>query len=316
MVVSSMAPNVHVLQFVKGKYAGQEFALEPSESYIAGRSSEADVVLEDDAVSRKHARFFTSRGRTWLRDLGSRNGTKVNGESVDRYCLRNGDRVAIGSSLIKVIVAESSQVSGKWQGKKKKSAGAADEGTAGRSMSGSIEDIPLVDVLQWLATSRKTGTLKVRSPSGDRTGALHLRDGQVFYATIEGSKDLPPQKALMRMLLWDKGMFELDSNVIQEAPSELQSSLEHLLMEAARQQDELAALAAKTRHGQAGHAFAGEVAGSQAGGARPAAAGGGGRDVGQRARSIREGRSRDDAGLGRPQEERRGPLLRRPFTSS
>ncbi len=241
-----MAPQVHVLQFVKGKYAGQEYALEPNGAYIAGRSSEVDLVLADDAVSRKHARFFANRGRMWVRDLGSRNGTHVNGKPVERACIRDGDRVAIGSSLVKVATVESSQVSASWKGKRKPRPGEAAAAPTGRSMSGSIEDIPLVDVLQWLATSRKTGQLKVRAPTLNRAGSLHLRDGQVFYASIESSPDLPAQKALMRMLLWDKGSFELDSNVVEEPPNELQSSLEHLLMEAARQQDELANLAART----------------------------------------------------------------------
>src|SRR5690606_21736641 len=77
------------------------------------------------------------------------------------------------------------------------------------------------------------------------TGVLHLRDGRVFYANIEGNKDLHPEKALMRMLHWTKGMFELDNQRLEEAPQEINMSLEHMLMEAARQQDELAALAKK-----------------------------------------------------------------------
>jgi hypothetical protein len=112
-------------------------------------------------------------------------------------------------------------------------------------MSGSIEDIPLMDVLQWLATSRKTGALKVRDTDEARTGVLHLRDGRVFYANIEGNTDLHPEKALMRMLHWTKGMFELDNQRLEEAPEEINMSLEHMLMEAARQQDEMAALAKK-----------------------------------------------------------------------
>jgi hypothetical protein len=109
-------------------------------------------------------------------------------------------------------------------------------------MTGTIEDIPLTDVLQWLATSRKTGALKVKDADAGRLGALHLRDGQVFYAAISGSEGMHPGKALRRMLAWQKGTFELDNAVIQDPPVEISMSLEHMLMEAARQQDELAAL--------------------------------------------------------------------------
>lgn len=223
--------DIHVLHFLHGKYAGEEFPLGPDESYIAGRSPEADIVLADDTVSRKHARFYHARDLVWVRDLGSRNGTQVNGETVQRHCIREGDRIAIGSSLARVVMVPASQLSRRTR---------RPEDSAARSMTGSLQDIPLADVLQWLATSRKTGILKVH---GSRDGALHLREGSIYYATISGSSHLEAQKALLRMLGWQDGSFELDSASQEEVPSEISTSLEHVLMEAARQQDELAHLA-------------------------------------------------------------------------
>ena len=230
-----MAPDqVQVLRFVAGKYEGQQFPLD-GKSFIAGRSSEVDLVLADDAVSRKHVRFYPSRGRYWLRDLGSRNGTLINGMKVLHAMLRTGDRLAIGSSLAKVEEVDKAEASQKRAGESKKGV----EQTAGRSMTGSLEDIPLMDVLQWLATSRKTGTLKVKDPERDRVGKLHLREGQIFYAVISGSETLHPEKALLRMLLWSRGSFDLESTAIEEVDQEINMSLEHMLMEAARQEDEL-----------------------------------------------------------------------------
>ncbi len=231
---------VTVLHFVSGRYEGQDFPLDDRRSYIAGRSTEVDLILADDAVSRKHARFYPSRGRIWVRDLGSRNGTIINGEAVERHCLREGDRIAIGSSLAKVTRSDPGEVA--------KRAGESHRATelSNRSMAGSIEDIPLMDVLQWLATSRKTGTLKVRDPDADRVGSLHLREGRVFYAAITGAPDLPPEKGLIRMLNWKRGSFELDNEELEEVPKEISMSLEHMLMEAARQEDEMAALSKKT----------------------------------------------------------------------
>ena len=236
-VLSMPSAHVTVLHFIRGKYQGQEFPLD-KEAFIAGRSSEADLILADDAVSRKHARFYARRGRHWVRDLGSRNGTLINGDQVEKHCLRSGDRLAIGASLARIEFREPGAVSSRRAGEVRK------DSTA-HSMSGSLEDIPLMDVLQWLATSRKTGALKVKDP-GTRVGALHLRDGRVFYAEIEGNAHLHPEKALLRMLSWDRGMFQLDSDVLDQADVELEVSLEHMLMEAARQQDELADLGKKT----------------------------------------------------------------------
>ena len=234
-----MAPDVHVLRFVGGKYQGRDFALDANRSFIAGRSTEADLVLADDSVSRKHARVYPARGRFWIRDLGSRNGTVVNGEVVLHHCLRPGDRVAIGSSLARVEVIAQTDISKERAGERSQTGADA----SGRSMTGSIEEIPLMDVLQWLATSRKTGTLKVKEPEADRVGSLHLRDGRVFYAQISSSKKLHPEKALLRMLAWSKGSFELESTTIDDPEVEINMSLEHMLMEAARIEDELKNLA-------------------------------------------------------------------------
>jgi len=242
----TMAPagQVLVLHFLRGKYQGQEYPLEQGKALIAGRSTEADLVLADDAVSRKHVRFYGARGRIWVRDLGSRNGTVVNGDRVELHCLRAGDRVGIGSNLARVELKPVSDVNARRAGEERRR---RPNDSAGRSMTGSIEDIPLMDVLQWLATSRKTGCLKVRDLSRGRIGALHLREGRVYYASIEGNRGLLPEKALLRMLNWDKGMFELESTPIENPPREINMSLEHMLMEAARQQDELAALAKKSQ---------------------------------------------------------------------
>jgi hypothetical protein len=235
--------EIPVLTFVSGAKPGEAFPLGPEgNSWVAGRSSDADLVLADDTVSRKHARIYSARGALWLRDLGSRNGTLVNGRSVAHHRLRPGDRVTIGASLLRVDVVplerlEREKAPGKGPG--------PEEITAGRSMSGSIQDIPLADVLQWLATSRKTGTLRVR---GNSLGELFLRQGRVYYARIQGSSNLKPEKALLRMMGWREGTFELDSAVL-EPPSgeELSVGLEHILMEAARVQDELAHLAEREK---------------------------------------------------------------------
>ena len=50
-------------------------------------------------------------------------------------------------------------------------------------MSGSIEEIPLPDLLQLLSTSRKSGVLAVRSDGG--VGKIYLRKGQIYFATID-----------------------------------------------------------------------------------------------------------------------------------
>jgi adenylate cyclase len=63
---------------------------------VVGRSGSATVQIDGDLVSRRHARFYEEDGRWYVEDLGSRNGTLVNGERATTSLLKNGDVVMIG----------------------------------------------------------------------------------------------------------------------------------------------------------------------------------------------------------------------------
>ncbi|MEX0875725.1 MAG: DUF3662 and FHA domain-containing protein [Actinomycetota bacterium] len=65
-----------------------------------GRQSDNDLVVADPGVSRHHAEVINESGTCTLRDLGSTNGTYVNGSVVHQHALRNGDRIGIGSTVV------------------------------------------------------------------------------------------------------------------------------------------------------------------------------------------------------------------------
>jgi pSer/pThr/pTyr-binding forkhead associated (FHA) protein len=67
---------------------------------VLGRSREAGVRISDVNISRRHAELRQEGATYWIVDLGSMNGTIVNGKRVDRERLRDGDRIAIGSTEI------------------------------------------------------------------------------------------------------------------------------------------------------------------------------------------------------------------------
>ena len=70
---------------------------------IIGRSTECDVVLECEDVSRKHARMFRDPfGRWIIEDLGSRNGVIINGERVEAYAVLPGESIAVGSFCLSI----------------------------------------------------------------------------------------------------------------------------------------------------------------------------------------------------------------------
>jgi diguanylate cyclase (GGDEF)-like protein len=76
------------------------FKLDRSET-VLGRSSEAQFQVEDDGISRKHAKVVAlGDGRFQLVDLGSTNGTYLNGLRVNTAPLYDGDKIQIGSNSV------------------------------------------------------------------------------------------------------------------------------------------------------------------------------------------------------------------------
>jgi DNA-binding CsgD family transcriptional regulator len=87
------------LEFVRGRSEGRIVWLE-SASTVLGRAEDADVPLTDDGVSRRHAKVILAPdGIVNLKDLGSTNGTFVNGAPIDATVLREGDRIQLGPEV-------------------------------------------------------------------------------------------------------------------------------------------------------------------------------------------------------------------------
>jgi pSer/pThr/pTyr-binding forkhead associated (FHA) protein len=70
-----------------------------------GRSADNDLVVADSRVSRHHARITGRRGTLVYADLGSTNGSRVNGVQVGELVLGAGDRIEVGDTIIIVEVA-------------------------------------------------------------------------------------------------------------------------------------------------------------------------------------------------------------------
>jgi hypothetical protein len=188
-------------------------------------------------VSRKHARITMQQDQIWIEDLGSTNGTFVNGEKIKRARLKEGDRVLIGTSILKVIAGEGGRVESTDAAKHNlKVIDERPQRQGPRTMSGSIEEVPLPDLLQLFATSKKTGVLIIKTESDD-TGKIYMRKGVIYYASINDLDDVPPMKSIFRMLTWQKGMFDLDPDE-REFPNEMNLSVQEVLMEGLRQLDE------------------------------------------------------------------------------
>ena len=81
---------------------GAEHELELQGELIVGRSSTCDLVLDDAKASRQHARLRVDGSSAFVEDLGSRNGTFVNGERVASADLSPGDEIRIGDTRLRL----------------------------------------------------------------------------------------------------------------------------------------------------------------------------------------------------------------------
>ncbi len=95
VAVQALPPTSALLVMQRGPSAGARFLLD-AERTVAGRSTHADIFLDDVTVSRKHAEFVRDGRQFVVRDIGSLNGTYVNRSRIDQAVLRAGDEVQIG----------------------------------------------------------------------------------------------------------------------------------------------------------------------------------------------------------------------------
>ncbi|MDQ3265250.1 MAG: FHA domain-containing protein, partial [Myxococcota bacterium] len=85
------------LLLLTGPSAGRRYELR--EEATIGRSPSCEIPLEDVKVSRRHARVFLQDGRAQVVDLGSRNGTLINGERIEQaQPLTQGDQFQVGTT--------------------------------------------------------------------------------------------------------------------------------------------------------------------------------------------------------------------------
>ena len=94
--------NTGVFRLVieKGTQVGQSYSLLGNQLMI-GRSEDVEVVLQDQKVSRHHARIDWQNGQLGIEDLGSSNGTFVNNIQITKRCLiKPGDRILIGQTVL------------------------------------------------------------------------------------------------------------------------------------------------------------------------------------------------------------------------
>ena len=87
------------LKVLSGANEGQSFPISRS-CMTVGRGDQADIVIDDESLSRRHLEVSYRNLEFRLKDLDSSNGTFLNGSEVKEYALRNGDKIMAGETVL------------------------------------------------------------------------------------------------------------------------------------------------------------------------------------------------------------------------
>lgn len=153
-----------ILKVTKGSKVGAKIAVK-KEEFLIGRSPECHLCAASTSISRRHCAITRNGTKVTIKDLGSRNGTLVNGEkAVGEVELQSGDEITIGS--LGFLVTISTGIANQKK-PEVKSVAEAVERTVAKSSGHAIQDD---DISNWLIDSEK--------PKGSfsDTQTIHLDD--------------------------------------------------------------------------------------------------------------------------------------------
>jgi pSer/pThr/pTyr-binding forkhead associated (FHA) protein len=202
-------------------------------SLIIGRSHGCDLRLPHGDSSRRHAEIYRTADGYVVRDLGSTNGTFVNGRQVQEHRLEPGDRIEIAGAEITFcqITRECESAAGVFTDDKTV---LSERPVPVEVFRGELAEIPPFAVLQILELGRKTGIVKIDSDDG--VGRLWLDDGHPVHANTKSQKGFDAAITLVNSAA---GRFSFEPDAV--APERtIEASVTELLLEASRIQDEAA----------------------------------------------------------------------------
>ena len=101
-----LVPSGASIEVMRGFYEGLELPID-RDWFVIGRGRGADAILADATISRAHAAIGYEAGAGFfVQDLGSTNGTLLNGERHERGALHDGDTIQIGKLALRVSLPD------------------------------------------------------------------------------------------------------------------------------------------------------------------------------------------------------------------
>lgn len=205
--------------------------LRPRDTVVLGRSRSCDLRIGGGDASRRHSEIVGDADGFLIRDLGSTNGTLVNGERIHEHRLAPGDRIEIGSSTITFCEVGVGFESLGLEDDSEKTI-LTERPTSNQVFEGELAEIPPFAVLQMLEMGRKSGLLQFDSVEG--VGRLWLFKGDPIHADTKTQSGFD---AAISIVHASTGRFSFQPH--EEPPERtIEASVTELLLEASRALDE------------------------------------------------------------------------------
>ncbi len=100
---------MYKLVVVGGKLRGNEYVLNSGES-ILGRDDSCEINLQVDGISKKHISITTTNDSLYIKDLGSSNGTFLNGKLITTATAKNGDKITLPDTIIEIVYVKEKKI--------------------------------------------------------------------------------------------------------------------------------------------------------------------------------------------------------------
>lgn len=194
------------------------------ERVVFGRSSDCAVQVPSPKVSRQHASIEWRGEHPILRDLGSQNGTTVNGKPIRDHRLVDEDEIVIGPFAC-TYRCLSGQGSLQSRDKALEDSQADTQTLEAVALTGDLQEVSVYELLETLSYNQKTGTLEVYSPK-DVEGKVTLVDGVAVQAEVG---KLRGDRAILHLLSWEEGRFRMIAGADTSLPTNVRGTIQHLL---------------------------------------------------------------------------------------
>ncbi|MFO7906900.1 MAG: FHA domain-containing protein [Planctomycetota bacterium] len=164
------------LRVLKGAQAGREVAISVSK-FLIGRGEECHLRPRSDAISRQHCAILIKDGQVIVRDLGSKNGSYVNGQRVEgARIVRAGDEFQVGPLQFEIVIEQAI-------GGAKRPAAQDVKEVASRTAASPADDL---DVASWLEEGEDTDASRAVATPETRQFRVQDTNNLALDTNIEG----------------------------------------------------------------------------------------------------------------------------------